>query len=105
MPHPYLTRRAQIFGFFAILLLIGTALAVALGFTVIAISAAAAAAVLLALAISSQIRFGPRISEVPKAAPWPPSSFRGWFGVFMFVVAIIAMILIMVLRVLHGYKI
>jgi hypothetical protein len=41
---------------------------------VIAVSAAAAAAVLLALAISSQIRFGPRISEVPKTAPSPPAA-------------------------------
>src|SRR4029453_6454782 len=100
MPHPYLTRRAEIFGFFAILLLIGTTLAVALGLTVIVVSAAAAAAVLLALAIFNQIRFDPRISEVPTTAPWPPNSFRGWFGVFMFVVAIIAMIVITVLHFL-----
>jgi hypothetical protein len=87
------------------MLLIGAALAVALGFTVIAVSAAVAAAVPLTLAIYSQVRFGPRISDVPRAAPWPPNSFRGWFGVFAFVVAIITMIVIVVLHVLHGYKI
>jgi hypothetical protein len=102
MAHPYLTRRAQIIGFFSILLVFGTAWAVFLRLPVLAVSAAAGAAVLLALA---QIRFGPRISEVPKSAPWPPNSFYGWFGVFMFILAIIGMVLVVLWSLLHGYKI
>jgi hypothetical protein len=105
MAHPYLTRRAQIIGFFSILLVFGTAWAVFLRSPVVAVSAAAGAAVLLALAIYSQIRFGPRIGEVPKSAPWPPNSFYGWFGVFMFVLAIIGMVLVVLWSLLHGYKI
>jgi hypothetical protein len=105
MAHPYLTRRAQIIGFFGIMLVFGTAWAVVLRSPVLAVCAAAGATVLLALAIYSQIRFGPRISEVPRSAPWPPNFFHGWFGVFMFVLAIIGMILIVLWRVLHGYKI
>jgi hypothetical protein len=105
MVHPYLTRRAQIMGFFGILLVFGMAWAIFLRSPVVAVSAAAGAVVLLALAIYSQIRFGPRISEGPRSAPWPPNSFRGRFGVFMFVLAIVGMILIVFLRILHGYKI
>jgi len=105
MAHPYLTRRAQIIGFFGILLVFGAASAVVLRSPVVAVSAGTGAAVLLALAIYSQIRFGPRISEVPRSAPWPPNSFHGWLGVFMFVLAIMGMILIVLWRVLHGYKI
>jgi hypothetical protein len=105
MPHPYLTRRAQITGFLAILLVFGTGWAVVASSPVIAVSAAAGAAVLLAFAIYTQIRFGPRISEVPRAAPWPPNSFQGWFGVFMFAVAIIGMVLVVLWWVLHGYEI
>jgi hypothetical protein len=105
MAHPYLTRRAQIIGFFSILLVFATAWGVVVRSPVVAVFAGVGAAVLLALAIYSQIRFGPRISEVPRRAPWPPNSFHGWFGVFMFVLAIIGMILIVLWRVLHGYKI
>ena len=105
MAHPYLTRRAQIIGFFGILLVFGTAWAVVLRSLVVAVTAGAGAAVLLALAVYSQIRFGPRISEVPRSAPWPPNSFHGWFGVFMFVLAAIGMALVALWSLLHGYKI
>ena len=105
MAHPYLTRRAQIIGFFAILVVFGTTCAVFLRSPIVAISAAAGAAVLLALAAYYQIRIGPRISQIPRTAPWPPNSFRGWFGVFMFVLAIVGMALIVLWSVLHGHKI
>jgi hypothetical protein len=61
--------------------------------------------VLLAFAVYSQLRFGPPISAVPKSAPWPPNSFHGWFGVFMFVVVIILMALMIVWRLFRGNKI
>jgi hypothetical protein len=105
MAHPYLTRHAQIIGFCGILLVFGSAWAVFLRLPVVAVSAAAGAAILLALAIYSQIRFGPCISDVPRSSPWPPNSFRGWFGVFMFILAIGGMVLIALFRILHGYKI
>jgi hypothetical protein len=67
MAHPYLKRRAQIIGFFSILLVFATAWGVVVRLPVIAVFTGVSAAVLLALAIYSQIRFGPRISEVPKS--------------------------------------
>ena len=105
MAHPYLTRRAQIIGFFSILLVFATAWGVVVRSPVIAVFAGVGVAVLLALAIYSQIRFGPRISEVPKSVPWPPNSFHGWFGVFMFILAIIGMVFVVLWSLLHGYKI
>jgi hypothetical protein len=105
MPHPYLTRRAEIIGFVAVMLLIGASCAFYFRLHVVALAALLAGAVAFAFAIYSQIRFGPRISEVPRTAPWPPNSLRGWFGVFMFVLAIIGMGLVVLWRVLHGYTI
>ena len=105
MSHPYLTRRAEIAGFFAILLLVGTVCAVVLGSRVVAVSAGVAAAVLLAVVIYHQIRFGPRISEVQRTVPWPPNSFRGRFGVFLFIFAVIGMLVVVLWQVLRGYKI
>ena len=49
--------------------------------------------------------YRPRISDVPKTAPWPPTSFQGWFGVFMFVLAVIGMALVVLWSLLHGHKI
>ena len=105
MAHPYVTRRARTLGLFAFLLLIGSGFAIARGFLVVAFSAAITGGVLLALGVYTQIRFGPRISEVPKTAPWPPQSFQGWFGVFMFVVAVIGMLVVVLWHALRGYKI
>jgi hypothetical protein len=82
MSHPYLTRCAQITVVFAILLVFGTVWAVVLRSPAFAISGAAAAAVLLALA-----------------------AFQGWLGLFMFIVAVIGMVVIVLWHVLHGYRI
>jgi hypothetical protein len=101
MAHPYVTRRARTLGLFAFLLLIGAGFGVARGLPVVAFSAAITGSVLLAFAVYTQIRFGPRISEVPRTAPWPPQSFHGWFDVFMFVVAVIGMLVIVLWHVLR----
>jgi len=105
MPHPYLSRRAEIIGFVAVLLLIGAGCAFYFRLLVTALAALLAGAVAFVFAVYCQIRFGPRFSEVPRAAPWPPNSLRGWFGVFMFLLAIIGMGLVVLWHVLRGYKI
>jgi hypothetical protein len=105
MPHPYLTRRTEIIGFVAVVAMIGASCAFYFHLYVLAFAAILVGAAALAFAVYSQIRFGPRLNEVPRTAPWPPNSFRGWFGVFMFVVVGIAMVLLVAWRVLHGFKI
>src|SRR5262249_20152830 len=105
MPHPYLTRHAEIIGFVAVILLISAGCAFYLRLPVVAAAALLAGAVAFGLAVYSQIRFGPPISKVPRTGPLPPNSFRGWFGLFMFVLAIIGMGLVVFWRVLHGHKI
>lgn len=105
MAHPYVKRRTRTLGLFAFLLVIGSGFAIARGLPIVAFSAAITAVVLLALGVHTQIRFGPRPSEVPKTAPWPPQSFHGWFGVFIFIAAVIGMLAVVLWHVLRGYKI
>ena len=61
--------------------------------------------VLLAFFVYSQLRFGPSMKVVPRSAPWPPNSFQGWFGLFMFIAGGILMALMIIWRLFHGYKI
>lgn len=105
MPHPYLTRRAEIIGFIAVVLVIAAGCAFYFRLPVVGVAALLAAAVAFGLAVYSQIQFGPRISEVRRTAPWPPNSVLGWFGVFMFVLAIIGIGFVVFWHVLHAHKI
>jgi uncharacterized membrane protein YidH (DUF202 family) len=123
MAHPYIIRRTEISGFFGLLLLF---LAFASGshdpavvkyrmqFThvvdprllhTITVVCSVAGIALLVFAVYSQLRFGPPMSAVPRSAPWPPTSFHGWFGVVMFVVIVILMALMIIWRLLPGFKI
>jgi hypothetical protein len=114
MPHPYLTRRTEVCGFFALVLLF---LAFATGtsdpsvvrlrfrFTgisdpaslhIMAAAFAAAGVFLLAVAVFIQVRYGPKILEVRLApASLPP---RGWswlgVGIFAFVLVLMAVVVL-----------
>jgi hypothetical protein len=105
MPHPYVTRRAQISGFLGFAFLIAAVVLGSQRLHAIAILTGSCGFLLLAFAVYSQIRFGPGFTAVPKSAPWPPNSFSGWFGLVMFVVALILIGLVITLRFLHAHTI
>jgi hypothetical protein len=115
MPHPYLTRRTEVFGFFAIICLFlafatGTSdpSVVRLRFRFIGISDpaslhimatafAVAGVFLLAVAVFIQVRYGPKILEVHlRPASWPPRGWRLWFnvGILAFVFVLMAIVVI-----------
>ena len=110
MPHPYIIKRTEISGFFGFICLFGGYFALTSESTVARLRDRllpthdpavlhAAGVVLLVLAVLllgfatySQWRFGPRISSIPARLPlWPPRGFHAWFGVVMFVLALLLM--------------
>lgn len=106
MPHPYLTRRARITGAAGTFLLI-----VSFGsdlfpyprqpaiLVITSVVSALLGACFILLALYSQLRFGPAIAAIQRA-PWPPNSSRGWFGVFMFVIVLVAMTAVLIFHFL-----